>query len=76
MAMRKQQRRYRTECLLCTEDIKEITLRDSDLLRQFMSGQNKILPRKKTGSCAKHQRIVSREIKRARELGLLGYRGQ
>lgn len=74
--MRKQQRRYRTECLLCTEDIKEITLRDSDLLRQFMSGQNKILPRKKTGSCAKHQRIVSREIKRARELGLLGYRGQ
>lgn len=73
--MRKQ-RRYRTECLLCTEDIKEITLRDSDLLRQFMSGQNKILPRKKTGSCAKHQRIVSREIKRAREMGLVGYRGQ
>lgn len=73
--MRKQ-RRYRTDCLLCTEQIKEITFRDSELLRQFMSGQNKILPRKKSGSCAKHQRQISREIKRGREAGLLGYRGQ
>jgi len=74
--MRKQQRRYRTTCLLCTEQIKEITFRDTELLRQFMSGQNKILPRKKSGSCAKHQRQVAREIKRGRELGVLGYRGQ
>lgn len=72
----KKQRRYRTECLLCTEKLNEVTLRDTDVLRQFVSGQNKILPRKKSGSCAKHQRVISREIKRAREIGLLGYRGQ
>ncbi len=61
---------------MCTENIKQITFRDSEILRQFMSGQNKILPRRKSGSCAKHQRQISREIKRGRELGLLGYRGQ
>jgi small subunit ribosomal protein S18 len=72
----KKQRKYRTHCFLCTENIKEITFRDTDVLRQFMSGQNKILPRKKSGSCAKHQRQIAREIKRGREMGLLGYRGQ
>ena len=65
-----------TVCVLCTENIEEITFRDTEVLRHFVSGQNKILPRKKTGSCAKHQRKISREIKRAREMGMLGYRGQ
>jgi small subunit ribosomal protein S18 len=63
-------------CVLCAEKISGVTFRDTDVLRHFISGQNKILPRKKTGSCAKHQRKLSREIKRAREMGLLGYRGQ
>lgn len=63
-------------CILCSENLKEITFRDTELLRRFMSGQNKILPRKKTGSCAKHQRKLSREIKRGRDLGVLGNRGQ
>jgi small subunit ribosomal protein S18 len=65
-----------TVCLFCLKNIKEITFRDTEALRHFTSGQNKILPRKKTGTCSKHQRIVSREIKRAREMGMLGYRGQ
>lgn len=63
-------------CLLCAANVAAPTLRDTDVLRRFISGQNKILPRKKTGSCAKHQRRLAREIKRAREMGLLGYRGQ
>jgi len=63
-------------CLLCSKNIDQVTFRDTDVLRNFISGQNKILPRKKTGSCAKHQRMIAREIKRAREMGLLGYRGQ
>jgi len=65
-----------TVCLFCAGNILEITFRDTDVLRNFISGQNKILPRKKTGSCAKHQRMVAREVKRAREMGMLGYRGQ
>ncbi|HLD25672.1 MAG TPA: 30S ribosomal protein S18 [Candidatus Andersenbacteria bacterium] len=63
-------------CVLCAEKIDGVTFRDTEVLRNFISGQNKILPRKKTGSCSKHQRRLSREIKRAREMGLLGYRGQ
>ncbi len=63
-------------CVLCATSVSSPTFRDTDVLRRFISGQNKILPRKKTGSCAKHQRRIAREIKRARELGLLGYRGQ
>lgn len=62
-------------CLLCAENLDQIPMQSNEVLRQFVSGQNKILPRKKTGSCAKHQRVIAREIKRARELGLLGYRG-
>lgn len=63
-------------CLLCANDVEEINLRNSEVLYRFTSSQNKILPRKKTGTCAKHQRKLAREIKRAREMGLLGYRGQ
>ena len=63
-------------CVLCAEKIDAVTFRDTEVLRHFISGQNKILPRKKTGSCSKHQRRLAREIKRAREMGLLGYRGQ
>ncbi len=63
-------------CVLCAKRVEQVTFRDTEALRQFISGQNKILPRKKTGSCAKHQRRLAREIKRAREMGLLGYRGQ
>lgn len=65
-----------TTCLLCAKRIDQVTFRDTEVLQHFISGQKKILPRKKTGSCAKHQRHLSREIKRAREMGLLGYRGQ
>jgi small subunit ribosomal protein S18 len=63
-------------CLLCAGNVEEINFRNSEVLYKFTSSQNKILPRKKTGTCAKHQRKVAREIKRAREMGLLGYRGQ
>ena len=63
-------------CVLCAEQVDQVTFRDTEVLRNFISGQNKILPRKKTGSCTKHQRHLSREIKRSREMGLLGYRGQ
>lgn len=63
-------------CFFCAEGLEEVTLRETELLRRFISGQHKILPRKKTGSCARHQRRLAREIKRAREMGLLPYRGQ
>lgn len=58
------------------QDLDKVTFRDTEILNLFLSSQNKILPRRKTGITARHQRHIAREIKRAREMGLLGYRGQ
>lgn len=69
-------RRKRTNLYIPYQIVKDITFRDSELLRRFISSQNKILPRRKTGLTAKAQRHVMREIKRAREMGFLGHRGQ
>jgi len=53
--------------------VKEIDFKDAELLRRFVSGLYKIRGREKTGLCARHQRKVSKGIKRAREMGLLPY---
>lgn len=62
-----------TNCFFCTKDIQEIDFRDAETLRKFTSSQAKIYPPRKTGTCAKHQRRLSRAIKRARILGLLPF---
>lgn len=63
-------------CLFCTEDLAGPDVDDAEALRRFTSPQAKILPRRKTGTCAKHQRKLATAIKRARELGYLPYTGQ
>ena len=60
-------------CYFCQKNIKEIDFKDTELLRRFISGLAKIKPKKRTGVCAKHQRQLSKAIKRARHLGLLPY---
>jgi small subunit ribosomal protein S18 len=50
-----------------------VDYKDSDSLRRFTTERGKILPRRITGTCAKHQRLVAREIKRARSLALLPF---
>ena len=61
------------ECYFCQNKIKEINYQDSELLWQFMSGQGKIISAKRTGNCAKHQRKLTKAIKRARILGLIPF---
>jgi len=60
-------------CYFCQHNSKEIDSNNTDLLRRFVSALAKIKSRKKTGVCAKHQRRLSKAIKRARYLGLLPY---
>lgn len=62
--------------LVESQVIDQITFRDPELLKLFLSTQGKILPRRKTGITARSQRRIAREVKRARELGLIKYRGQ
>lgn len=59
-------------CRFCANKTK-IDYKDSDALRRYMTERGKILPRRITGTCAKHQREVAKAIKRARSIGLLPF---
>ena len=56
-------------CQICAG--KEIDYKDVDILRKFINEKGKILPRRMTGACAKHQRYITEQIKRARFMALL-----
>jgi small subunit ribosomal protein S18 len=59
-------------CKFCAQKVK-INYKDADVLRRFVTDRGKILPRRITGSCAKHQRELAVAIKRARALAFLPY---
>ncbi|MFH1657132.1 MAG: 30S ribosomal protein S18 [bacterium] len=59
------------DCYFCKQNIKEVNFENTDLLSRFISGLGKIKARKRTGLCAKHQKMMARAIKRARHLGIL-----
>lgn len=59
-------------CPFC-EAKKDPSYKNYEELRRFMTDRGKIIGRRQTGVCAKHQRMLAREIKRARQLGLLPY---
>jgi small subunit ribosomal protein S18 len=63
----------RRVCTFCVEHAKTIDYKEVDRLRRFVSDRAKIEPTRKTGVCAKHQRLLSTAIKRARHLALLPF---
>ena len=69
-------RARRKVCIFCVEKIKDIDYKDVNRLRRFLSDRGKIDPRRKTGTCAKHQRRLSVALKRARYMALLPYTGE
>jgi small subunit ribosomal protein S18 len=60
-------------CFFCANRIDSVDYKDTQLLRRFMNSQAKIVSPRRTGNCAKHQRMVARAIKRARTMALLSY---
>ena len=60
-------------CTFCNEKIDNLDYKDVSKLKRYLSEAGKILPRRITGTCAKHQRVLSNAVKKAREAGLLGY---
>ena len=60
-------------CGFCVDKVENIDYMDIARLRRFMSERGKILPRRVTGTCARHQRELTVAIKRARHLALLPY---
>jgi small subunit ribosomal protein S18 len=63
----------RKVCRFCAEKVRDIDYKQIQVLRTFITDSGKILSSRITGSCAKHQRQLSRAIKRARNLALLPY---
>jgi len=63
----------RKVCQFCVDKIKEVDYKDLGRLRRFLSDRAKIEPRRKTGTCAAHQRSLNVALKRARQLALLPF---
>ena len=68
-----QRRRRRKVCSFCVDHIDYIDYKDTARLGKYISDRAKILPRRMTGTCAKHQRALTTAIKRARHVALLPY---
>lgn len=63
----------RKVCAFCASKAKDIDYKDHEKLHGYITDRGKISPRRRTGTCAKHQRLVAVAIKRARHLALLPY---
>lgn len=65
--------RRRKVCMFCVDHVTAIDYKDVGKLRRFLSDRARIEPKRKLGTCAKHQRALSQALKRARHLALLPY---
>ena len=63
----------RKNCNLCADKVESIDYKDAAKLRRYLTEAGKIIPRRITGKCAKHQRMIVRAIKRAREAAIIDY---
>ena len=63
-------------CLFCQEKIENIDYKDVNRLKKFITEGGKILPRRMSGTCAAHQRLLATAIKSARIVALLPFKGE
>ncbi|HOB91486.1 MAG: 30S ribosomal protein S18 [Bacillota bacterium] len=72
--MRRDRRRSKRKvCSFCVDKIEYIDYKDTSRLRRYITERGKILPRRVSGNCARHQRGLTTAIKRARHMALLPY---
>lgn len=62
-------------CQFCADKSISIDYKKADMLRRFVADDGKIRPRRQTGTCARHQRVLAGAIKRARHIALLPFTG-
>lgn len=70
---RRPMRRRKKVCVFCADKNKDIDYKDVNMLKRYISERGKILPRRITGNCAKHQRALTVSIKRSRHIALMPY---
>jgi small subunit ribosomal protein S18 len=75
MTFRRKRRTFhrRKVCRFCVDGELKIDYKDSKTLRYFVTERGKIVPRRISGNCAKHQRVLTLAIKRARQIALLPF---
>lgn len=66
-------RAKRKVCVFCVDKVESIDYKDTAKLRRYISEKGKIVPRRISGNCAKHQRQLTEAIKRARHIALLPF---
>ncbi len=66
-------RRRKKVCVFCGKENNEIDYKDVNKLKRYVSERGKILPRRITGNCAKHQRAITVAVKRARHMAIMPY---
>lgn len=73
MAREQQDKKKRKSCTFCADKVEAIDYKDAQKLKRYLTEAGKILPRRITGICAEHQRMIARAVKRAREASIIGY---
>lgn len=70
---RDSQPQVKKQCFFCSNKTTTVDYKDAQTLRRFMSPHSKILSHNRTGTCPKHQRMVTKALKRARHMALLPF---
>lgn len=63
-------------CAFCADKQLVVDYKKTDLLKRYITDEGKIRPRRQTGNCARHQRVVAGEVKKARQIALLPFTGR
>jgi len=71
--LRRDRKRRKKVCSFCMDKIETIDYKDADRLRKYITERGKIIPRRISGNCARHQRQLTTAIKRARIMALLPF---
>ena len=72
---RRNRKRRKKVCAFCMDKIENIDYKDVPRLKRYLSDRAKIIPRRVTGTCARHQRQLTVAVKRARHVAFLPYVG-
>ncbi len=75
MAPKSRKFKDRARCRFCREKVERIDYKDVHLLQKLTTGQGKLFSRKRSGNCARHQRMAKLALKRARFMALMPYVG-
>ena len=76
MAKEQKENKKQKTCSFCADKVEKLDYKDTQKLKRYLTEVGKILPRRITGTCAEHQRMLAKTIKRARTMAILAAKGE